>query len=453
MSGFRQLLRAALGGSLALAGLSLGTLPVLAQAPRPIVVDAEARPIEVASSSDTTRAMTAAPLRWRSKGLDSQPGGQVAQTAAVEEVTDGEVAPVTLSLNSPSQAATNGASPRAIQVSGQMRAVAQTTGSGNPFHDPFGDQGGQAPQEDRFAQGRGLLDNSVGPDRPAPPTFDRSDIEGPPGNRAPFDPSYAPRIPDPGTETAPNEQYQRAGDRPCRRVYNERDCCDVDATCRAFVQSLMADTIANVSLDITPRYMPDINPDEEMQTRIDRLRLAEPREWRDLSGRVRATGRLGTLLNGRVVVVNDEGAEVAQIPMEQLGEDERCFIAGWWRIPAECALNDPRGVQRNWMPSVFAYQASALCHKPLYFEEVQLERYGHTTGSLTQPFVSGAHFFASLATLPYQMAISPPMECEYALGYYRPGSCAPWHIPPIPFSVRGAMAQTGFVVGGVYLLP
>jgi len=437
-------------GSLAWAALETAAMPAVAQEPRAIVVDSEAKPIQVASTSETTRAMTAAPLRWRSKGSAGQ---TVAQTAALEEMTDGEQAPVRLSLNGPTQAGGNSNSPRALQVSGQMRAVAQTTGSGNPFHDPFGDSGALAAADDRMAQSRDLMENDVGPGRLPSPNYTPDDLRGPAGNRAPFDPSYAPRIPDPGTETAPNEAYQRPGDRPCRRVYNERDCCDVDATCRAFVQSLMADTIADVSLDITPRYMPDIDLAEEEQTREDRLRLAESREWRNRNGQVLATGRLGTLANGRVIVVNDEGAQVGQVPIDQLGEDERCFIAGWWRIPAECALSGRGTVQRNWMPSVFAYQASALCHKPLYFEEVQLERYGHTTGSLTQPFVSGAHFFISLATLPYQMAISPPMECEYALGYYRPGSCAPWHIPPIPFSVRGGLAQTGFVVGGVYLIP
>ena len=443
-------MRAILCGSLAWAALDSAALPALSQEPRTIVLDSEARPIQVASSSETTRAMTAAPLRWRNKG---DVGRSVAQVSGVEETTDGEVSPVTLSLNGPTQPAGSQATPRAIQVSGQMRAVAQTTGSGDPFRDPFGDRGGEAAADDRVAQGRGLMDNAVGPERPASPSLDREDMLGPPGNRAPFDSFGAPAPTDPGTETAPMEAYQRPGDRPCRRVYNERDCCDVDATCRAFVQSLMADSIANVSLDITASYMPDIDPKEEARTRTDRLRLAESRQWRGANGQLLATGRLGTLANNRVIVVDDAGNEVARLPLEQLGEDERCFIAGWWRIPAECALNDRRGVNRNWMPSVFAYQASALCHKPLYFEEVQLERYGHTTGSFTQPFVSGAHFFLSLATLPYQMAISPPMECEYALGYYRPGSCAPWHIPPVPLSVRGAMAETGFVVGGVYLIP
>jgi len=99
------------------------------------------------------------------------------------------------------------------------------------------------------------------------------------------------------------------------------------------------------------------------------------------------------------------------------------------------------------------WKASGLCHKPLYFEEVQLERYGHTAGPVLQPVLSGAHFFMNIATLPYQMGMSPPNECEYALGYYRPGSCAPWLLPPVPLSVRGGLMQAGAIVGGVYLIP
>ena len=66
-----------------------------------------------------------------------------------------------------------------------------------------------------------------------------------------------------------------------------------------------------------------------------------------------------------------------------------------------------------------------LCHKPLYFEDVQLERYGHMAGPWVQPFVSCADFFLRIPILPYEMGLEPPNECIYALGYYRPGSCAP----------------------------
>jgi hypothetical protein len=51
------------------------------------------------------------------------------------------------------------------------------------------------------------------------------------------------------------------------------------------------------------------------------------------------------------------------------------------------------------------------------------------------------------------MGINPVNECQYALGYYRPGSCAPWMIQPIPLSLRGAIAETAVILGGVYVIP
>jgi hypothetical protein len=74
-------------------------------------------------------------------------------------------------------------------------------------------------------------------------------------------------------------------------------------------------------------------------------------------------------------------------------------------------------------------------------------------GPFLDPLHSGAHFFLNVAVLPYKMGINPPLECQYALGYYRPGSCAPWLVPPIPLSFRGGLMEAGAVVGLVYLIP
>lgn len=122
-------------------------------------------------------------------------------------------------------------------------------------------------------------------------------------------------------------------------------------------------------------------------------------------------------------------------------------------FPRECGLGDSIFEPRAWALTTYTWKASALCHKPLYFEEMALERYGHSTGPLTQPFVSGAHFFGTLPILPYLMGVEPPCECIYDLGYYRPGSCAPYMIYPIPLSLRGAVLEAGAWVGGVFLIP
>lgn len=122
-------------------------------------------------------------------------------------------------------------------------------------------------------------------------------------------------------------------------------------------------------------------------------------------------------------------------------------------FPPECTLGNEPYEPRNWAMTTYAWKASALCHKPLYFEQAALERYGHTWGPVAEPFVSGAHFFGSVLVLPYNMGLELPCECVYDLGYYRPGSCAPRMIYPVPLSLRGALFEAGAWVGGVYLIP
>ncbi len=123
------------------------------------------------------------------------------------------------------------------------------------------------------------------------------------------------------------------------------------------------------------------------------------------------------------------------------------------KFPTMCPLPASAFEGRNWQPLVFTWKASGLCHKPLYFEQVGVERYGHNLGPILQPFASGAHFFLTVPILPYKMGLEPPGECIYTLGYYRPGSCAPWILDPLPLSVRAALAQGGVWTGMAFLIP
>lgn len=123
-------------------------------------------------------------------------------------------------------------------------------------------------------------------------------------------------------------------------------------------------------------------------------------------------------------------------------------------VPKSCPLS-PEGEKfpaREFAGTHFTWTASNLCHNPLYFEQPGLERYGHTIGPL-QPVLSGAQFLVTIPALPMLMAIDPPNECEYALGFYRPGSCAPRKWSPIPYSTRGAIATGGVATALVFLIP
>lgn len=129
---------------------------------------------------------------------------------------------------------------------------------------------------------------------------------------------------------------------------------------------------------------------------------------------------------------------------------------GQGRLPVLCPMSTeerPAPSTRGWQPVTFTWKASALCHKPAYFEQVHVERYGHSVGPILQPLVSGAHFFLTVPILPYKMGLYPPTECIYTLGHYRPGSCAPYMLDPLPLSLRAALMQAGAWTAGVFVVP
>ncbi len=112
----------------------------------------------------------------------------------------------------------------------------------------------------------------------------------------------------------------------------------------------------------------------------------------------------------------------------------------------------PLGYSRAWAPHEFAWVAPALCHRPLYFEDENLERYGHHFG-LLQPAVSAAHFFGRVPVIPYMRGARSPHECVYTLGYYRPGNRVPFYASRPPLSLKGAALQGAAVTGAVFAIP
>lgn len=123
----------------------------------------------------------------------------------------------------------------------------------------------------------------------------------------------------------------------------------------------------------------------------------------------------------------------------------------------ECPLEEDRefltSAERAFPNMNYMWCASNLYHNPLYFEDVQLERYGHVKcNEFTQSFVSVGKFGAQLIGLPYQMALDNPHDCRYALGYYRPGDCAPRLHYKVPLNARAAAVSAPVYAGAVLLL-
>ena len=101
----------------------------------------------------------------------------------------------------------------------------------------------------------------------------------------------------------------------------------------------------------------------------------------------------------------------------------------------------------------FFWEAPELWHEPLYFDDVQLERYGQTPCPRLQPVLSGAHFFGSLALLPYKMGVDPPLSRVTNLGYYRVGSPAPCVGRRLPWETDAALIEAGTITGLWLILP
>jgi hypothetical protein len=300
------------------------------------------------------------------------------------------------------------------------------------------------------------------------PEADEPPPTAPPSLRQPLAPeaesperSPAAEFPLPAPEGLDSPPGRAADtDSASARVYNQRNCDDDDARCLQLRNRIRRDALTALtprSLDISPPYDPDADTPEEiaesLRARQERLASSGERQWKNHRGEVLATGQLVDLRDRRAIVKTADGTEQA-IRVSDLAEDEVCFVAAWFNLPPECPIRQEEPFTgRQFVDSTFTWKSSGLCHKPLYFQETQLERYGHTAGPVLQPVISGAHFFANIATLPYHMGINPPNECQYVLGYYRPGNCAPWMIPPVPLSVRGGLAQAGTVVGLGAVLP
>jgi hypothetical protein len=169
----------------------------------------------------------------------------------------------------------------------------------------------------------------------------------------------------------------------------------------------------------------------------------------------------------RGALTDEPGADWSPKPLSELTTNTvlpgGVLPRDYWRerSPQHVAFFDECGSTRGWPVHSFNWVASCLCHNPLYFEEVNLERYGYGCGCFgpccatgAQSLCSAAHFFGTVVALPYEMGVDCPTECDYTLGHYRPGSC-----PPNRFhcctrcSATGGLSAGAVATGLIFLIP
>ncbi|HZN32948.1 MAG TPA: hypothetical protein VFB80_03985 [Pirellulaceae bacterium] len=94
-----------------------------------------------------------------------------------------------------------------------------------------------------------------------------------------------------------------------------------------------------------------------------------------------------------------------------------------------------------------------MCYQPLYFQELNAERYGRSWGCL-QPAVSVVQFYGRIPMLPYMAFAWPARRCTYHAHWALPGYRIPGKEPyPIVISPAGGAAQAAAMLGVILLIP
>jgi len=120
-------------------------------------------------------------------------------------------------------------------------------------------------------------------------------------------------------------------------------------------------------------------------------------------------------------------------PRKGIGEINLDICESSGKAPEEIAGKLMNSLTGQWSvfnpaPKTFCWAAPDIRYQPLYFEDVPLERYGQTRGTNLQTVKSGVHFFTSIALLPSHMRHDHPGNCDYPLGFCRPGDDVPYTI-------------------------
>lgn len=161
--------------------------------------------------------------------------------------------------------------------------------------------------------------------------------------------------------------------------------------------------------------------DEELERRSRRSKLDHLQRLRKPVSRIR-------------IGLSSDGARTPEnLSMLDRGDEETILVAG---LGISVSANDRYSV--------------GFCHRPLYFEQPNLERCGQAFG-YCQNLISGIQFVANAWTLPYHMSQQRP-DCPVGVG----GDCRTCQTYPVDFNPfpldRGAFLSEMAAIGGFAFL-
>jgi hypothetical protein len=141
--------------------------------------------------------------------------------------------------------------------------------------------------------------------------------------------------------------------------------------------------IRNFRLDSSPDFVQVYQNTDRTGalTKENFVNKSPMRTWRGEQGEYIAEGKLVDYVYGTVVLEQSDGKRVSYL-QRKLSDADQVFVSEAWGVPVTCPLGDQGFAPRFFVDSTFTWKASGACNKPLYFEDVALERYGHEWGPL-----------------------------------------------------------------------
>lgn len=109
--------------------------------------------------------------------------------------------------------------------------------------------------------------------------------------------------------------------------------------------------------------------------------------------------------------------------------------------------------QTPWNDSMAGWTAAEFYTHPLYFEQINFERYETSTPAWTRPMVSYAQFLGTIPVLPYKMGTNGPRDRIYTVGHYPHGQLPPAHSHWGKPSKRGVLLQGIATTGLIFFIP
>lgn len=98
------------------------------------------------------------------------------------------------------------------------------------------------------------------------------------------------------------------------------------------------------------------------------------------------------------------------------------------------------GLEYRYSLQPFYWESSALCHKPIYFEDWRLERAARAYRPAVQFPLSFGKYYSRFAAAPALLVVHPPWTKIYVLGYGRASEELVNHPVPFPLEWTGKNA-------------